>query len=327
MNGAPVRYPRVLPRGDVLLVGPRQLRLPEGDEPRENEACEAAIEAAPGDPAPLVVWADWLQEQKDPLGERISRAASGLELPSEPWTEGLWRAESQGRLDLTWRQGLLVGAVVRPTAAPSPGWERTLSRVLATRAARLLERLTVDVLHLERQWEQLGPTRGEPRELRGWLAQLLAVPLPRTLRSLCLGYTTADHPGDVVLEPAQAALLPRLEDPRVFRRRAKARLVRRSLSSSVVVEDDLQQVPLTEGLRVRVVPAIADQPPMVRFEPADPVGVRTTAELRTQNDRWVLLTGPPRAARVNGRLATEQVLLPGDGIDFGPGAVFELQLE
>jgi uncharacterized protein (TIGR02996 family) len=91
----------------------RPMSLP--DQPKTNPALEAAIRANPDDPAPYLVYADWLQGQGNPLGElivlqhelesadrdaarrkRIDAIVSGFELP-EPnmatfgWRRGLWQ--------------------------------------------------------------------------------------------------------------------------------------------------------------------------------------------------------------------------------------------
>ena len=72
VNGARVQTRR-LADGDVISVLEVGLVFEERDEVR-NPGLEAAIAARPGSPEPVKVWADWLLEHGDPLGEHLARA-------------------------------------------------------------------------------------------------------------------------------------------------------------------------------------------------------------------------------------------------------------
>lgn len=316
-NGERLDRPTLLLHGDLLMLGRVTLVFLEGHEARSAEL-EAAVEASPGDKAPLLVWADWLQEQHDPLGERISRAAGGAELANEPWTEGLWREESAGQLELEWKNGLVAGMTLRVSTKPYD-WPLVLTRALALRAARFLERLTIDVNALLDQEPDLPALPDGEVDGSGSLLGVMTAPLPATLRKLELGYSTESGVRDITLGEDSRARFPRLEDLRVFIGAVKLVLRRAVAPEGLAFDPDVEVQPLVEGLRLR-----ADAK-TVRFEAADPLGTPGVAEFRTRNGRWMLTPGSARAVRVNGRLESEVMLMPGDRVEIG-GATFRVEL-
>ncbi|MFT3835567.1 MAG: FHA domain-containing protein [Myxococcaceae bacterium] len=315
-NGERLDRPTLLMHGDLLMLGRVSLVFLEGHEARSTEL-EAAVEASPGDRAPLLVWADWLQEQRDPLGERISRAVGGAELANEPWSEGLWREESAGQLELEWKNGLIAGVTLRVSTKPYD-WPLVLTRALALRAARFLERLSIDVVALSDQQPDLPAHAESELDASKTMFAVAAAPIPRTLRRLELGYSTEAGERDVRLEQLRERF-PRLEDDRIFIAGAKLALRRASAADGLAFDPDVEVQPLVEGLRLR-----ADAK-TVRFEAADPLGTPGVAEFRTRNGRWMLTPGSARAVRVNGRLESEVMLMPGDRVEIG-GATFRVEL-
>lgn len=81
---------------------------------RHHAELEAAIVAHPADPAPRLVFADWLIERHDPRGELITRMAAGVAVAGHiasfayhlapPW---------MARLELSWHLGYVRTIVVR----------------------------------------------------------------------------------------------------------------------------------------------------------------------------------------------------------------------
>jgi len=324
-RGERLDRPTLLMHGDVLQLGRVTLVFLEGHEAFSSEL-EAKVAAAPGDKAPLLVWADWLQEQQDPLGERISRACAGGELANEPWAEGLAEEEAAGRLDLEWKHGLIAGITLRTPRSAYP-WELVLARALAVRTARFVERLTLDVLALCDLEPDLPDYAGRPRddhELRdAWLPGFLEV-LPSTLRRLEIGYTT--EPGVAIsLGPEQRRRFPRLEGEPVWLPAAKAVLRRTVKPEDVALDPDAEEIALAEGLRLNAAAKTESTPRTLRFEQADPLGSPRAAEFRTRNGRWTMTAGQARAVRVNGRQDSEVQLLPGDRIEVA-GATYVFTL-
>jgi uncharacterized protein (TIGR02996 family) len=135
---------------DLLEVpsGPT-LRFLEREPPRLREpALEAALAAAPDDPQRWAVYADWLLERGDPLGERLSAP--------RPEHDGRWLGALAvpwgcGDVEVTWWAGL-----------PSRVVLRRLSRALAPlRLQGLVEALAADdhfrfLRHLEVDPESFG---------------------------------------------------------------------------------------------------------------------------------------------------------------------------
>lgn len=113
---------------------------------------EAAIIAAPGDPSPYLVAADWLQARGDPQGELIA-VMHALEAQTDP---GQFLARKRRRDELlaahgrTWLGGLQLadagwrwGFVQRASVAASSRLEAQLSTLVGSRAGRYVQRLEV----------------------------------------------------------------------------------------------------------------------------------------------------------------------------------------
>jgi uncharacterized protein (TIGR02996 family) len=105
-----------------------------------NAGIEQAIDEQPDDASRVRVWADWLLEHGDPLGEHLLAAT-----PSATVLEGLAPMVASGQLELEWRSGLLVAARVRCVDDATWRTVELVARLLSLRVSRWLRSLTVDV--------------------------------------------------------------------------------------------------------------------------------------------------------------------------------------
>jgi uncharacterized protein (TIGR02996 family) len=175
--------------GEVAVPGAATARGPSSD----GAALEAAIAAAPDDPQPYLVYADWLQQRGDPRGELIALdAAAGqdvtearaalLETHAAALLGGA-AAHVAGKrnnpLRLDWRLGHvraarldLAGCTTREPA------DEILRQLLALPVARLLEELTIGMVRRDGK---------EESDYDPLFAALAATPQPPPLRSLTVG--------------------------------------------------------------------------------------------------------------------------------------------
>jgi len=155
--------------------------------PSRNAELEREILAAPHDPAPYLVYADWLQTQGDPRGELIVRQHEDRELAAQFLDEhratflGRFAEDTPATFDLEWRFGFIHRATI--------GWEMfagesedddsgaQLAAFLRLESARFLEELA------------LGPTAHEEEMSFGGLATAIEEVRPLALRELYLGDT------------------------------------------------------------------------------------------------------------------------------------------
>jgi uncharacterized protein (TIGR02996 family) len=105
---------------------------------KRNPGLEAAIASDPEDPAPYLVYADWLQSQGEPWGEliavstaaegqtdsgaflRMKKAKSALEAIRATLLTPEVAGAKPGDLTLEWRRGFVNGAKVRPAGLVEP---------------------------------------------------------------------------------------------------------------------------------------------------------------------------------------------------------------
>ncbi len=158
-----------------------------------NSDLEAAILRTSGDPVPVLVYADWLSEQADPLGELIAlQCAAG---PVDPARVAmLQQAEIRAAMSvvplpedlrLTWKHGFLASIRLRRTRATTPALWPMLEELLAARCSAFVTSLDVAL-------GQFGET---PRRFAA------ALTVPPLLRRLVL---RGAGDGDATLFPAVA---------------------------------------------------------------------------------------------------------------------------
>jgi len=201
LNGAPVQE-ATLQKGDLLTWGDVSLRFVEGDEPGHREpSLEAAIAAAPDDEGCWQVYADWLLERGDPLGERIR----GLR-PDDAAMLGTLEplVSEHGALTLEWSHGFIRSALLRSWGAVQA--DELLVWLLALPVSRFIRSIEVEPRSF------VSRQRG-PAPLRTVLEQIQRVlkdaPLP-ALERLEIGplFVPVEESLIHVVQPGQA---PRLE--------------------------------------------------------------------------------------------------------------------
>ncbi|MFT3842698.1 MAG: FHA domain-containing protein [Myxococcaceae bacterium] len=195
VNGARFTERQRLKHEDVITVHQYAYVYEDHDEVRSLEL-EKKIARRPGDPGPVAVWADWLQEQRDPFGEQIALTARGDQPPPE--TACGFVDAYDLRVRVGFRDGLLDSIELR-TAGDRQDVKRLLARLFHHRAARFLRTLRVDSYGMG----------------GGVSVDELVPRLPSSLQNLDLGYSLrASKP--VILTGQQQANLPELRQSVCF---------------------------------------------------------------------------------------------------------------
>lgn len=315
VNGRPIRYPRALFDGDLVKFGLAELRFRtevRTDDPLLREAISRDPDAA----EPWLVYADWLLERGDPLGERMAAARTGGRLDHGSWLGPLGERLFQGELEIDWHLGFARRVTFRQVVGQLPwDWHDAVSTFLRTRVAQFLRELTIDVPRLR---SRTGPL--ELDELIDAQRLVATLPtLPSTIERVSLGYRLADAPQHLSCVAELAERLPRLRGLSVFTVARTARL--RVLSSA----DGARLIGIAEGARsltavTRVRRSTATQ---LHFE--SPPGIPFIADgnpchFAPADGMWRLFAGRLRGeVRVNNHATSVFQLLPGDLISV-PGA-------
>lgn len=166
--------------------------------PARHAELEARIDADPDDATRVQVWADWLHEQGDALGEQLLGAATPVAFAGEP------------RVQLGWRHGLVHAARLRADASGT-SLLPFLAQLLSRRDARWLRELHVELT----PW--LGTSAAQLQtDAAAALRLLLTGPHLPVLERLSFGAWTEGLPPGSLL-PAMATRLsarfPRLATP------------------------------------------------------------------------------------------------------------------
>jgi uncharacterized protein (TIGR02996 family) len=183
---------RVLHVGDFFQAEGASYVFGDFDEAR-NRGMEEAIAAAPDDAGAKQVYADWLLERGDPLGERIIRPVSS---DDARWLEGL------NGVEVEWRQGLIDRATIRDPGARG-ALALKLTWLLGLRAASVLRELAVD-LH----GNGVSEAHALAESANGLIARLPAMP---ALRSLSFGYCIGEGSPPAVVVPQDDPRFPWLD--------------------------------------------------------------------------------------------------------------------
>jgi uncharacterized protein (TIGR02996 family) len=191
-----------LHHGDLISIDQGEVELVFGEFPEHREPnLEAAIARDPDSESGWLVYADWLQERGDPLGERIVRPHNPASDPH--WLEGL------DAIEVKWRHGMIEGAVFRESLGAALGSARSqITRLLSLRAACFLRELIVDLC-------ADAPSLNRPEIARRAMTFLDQLPPMPALERLCVGYhlSDADPPEPILVKDAR---FPRLQAGPVF---------------------------------------------------------------------------------------------------------------
>lgn len=312
VNGAP-REHHVLRPGDVLSVSGRAVLFLTAPEAPRSDA-EAHLDDAPGDADAVHVWADWLLEHGDPLGEHLLAAT-----PDPRVLEGLASLVDAGALELEWRHGLVDRATFRCTEQASWTDHLPLLRFLSLRVAKWTRSLTVDLV----PWAGAAPTQLE-RHAAIALRTLLTGPhLPR-LEHLSFGEL------ELAGSPPLTALLARLP-PRFPRLASGATTLlaggHRGALQVVEVPSEVDFFsPLTTDARLPLGAGLwvgSSEPGSLRALGSGTrrEGVLNTFVILAEAPHWRLVPIEP-GVRLNGHPAVPTRLLLGDEVREPRGVVF-----
>ncbi len=301
-----------LAHGDALALDDRVAVFLETPEAR-HEALEARLDQEPADAAALGVWADWLLEQGDPLGQHLR----AVEL--SPFVlEGLHPLVTRGQLELTWRAGLIDAAAFRCTEAGGWSGPVPLLRFLALRVARWTRSLTLDLS----RWADDAPGSAEDQVTVALRALLTGPHLPR-LEALSFGQLRPPRTASPLWARLQPRF-PRLQPATSAERRAVLRLVTVPPDLDFVAPDlEDEQLVLRRGLWVgssgtgslRALAPGTQRP-----------GLIDTFVIDEAAPHWRLRPLEP-GVRLNGRPAFATRLLPGDVIEEPRGTRFRFELQ
>lgn len=166
-----------------------------------NPALEAEIFRAPDDPVPYLIYADWLSEHSDPLGQLIALEC-GPPGADDARVQLLRQAEVRAAMGvvplpedcrLTWQRGFVTSVRLRRTRATTPPLWPMLEELLAARCGAFVRGVDVAL-------SQFGETT------RRFSEALVAGGRPPLLERLVL---RGAGPGDA---PALRAAFPRLTE-------------------------------------------------------------------------------------------------------------------
>ncbi len=285
-----------------------------------NASIEQAIDEQPDDPARVRVWADWLLERGDPLGEHLL-----AQTPDATVLEGLLPLVKAGQLELEWRSGLLVAARVRCVDDATWRTVELVARLLSLRVSRWLRSLTVDVS----TWVIPSSARLQ-LEFTAMARGLCNGPALPCLREVSFGYVTQPFERSHFLD----ALLARLKARYPLLETTPDQLTQVHRHAWLDVErlpqgldfhhanGDQRHLNVDSGLWVG-----ASSPGQVR---AVAPGVhRTSAHecfvVRQQAPLWCL-TPVESGLLLNGRRAIATRLLPGDVLEDARGVQYRFRL-
>ncbi len=319
VNGAALSYPRALFRGDVIEFGGARLRY-DTETPADDPALIDAIAQNPEADEGWLVYADWLLEKNDALGERMVRTRRGQRVDHLPWLGPLWDPFVSGELEIDWQFGFIRRATVRPVVGHLPiDWKDAVSTLLRLRIGQLTRELVIDVPGLTIGSDGLGSAQ-----------QFMAnVPnVPASLAALRLGYLVSDRPPASLTASELLALnVPRLKGTEVFVHARSARLVQLASDPGVKffgVDADGARA-LTDVTRVRRAgkgQLHFETPPGIPF-----VADGNPCHFALSDGRWRLVAGRLRGEiRVNQRVDTVYLLLPGDVIDVQGAGKFRFEV-
>lgn len=277
---------------EVAGVASFRLLLREPVDHRDPEM-ERAIVDRPDDEQRWSVYADWLQEHGDPLGERIANPRAD----DRRWLGPMAGFAGRGELQVEWAHGLPARVVMRALTPlhADVGWEPRLATLLRQREFRFLRSLEVDVASFDHE-----------SATSGWGTKLLAAlgleSLP-LLERVTIGPGVIPHDVEVLEAPLSAR---RARHPRFG-----------TTPQSLFTE--WRQATLTFG--ARVIALNRDHVFQVGPSGADlALGAGAPSfHLAFSGSRWQLEAAERDQVQVNGLRLAAALLRPGDVLEPLPG--------
>lgn len=322
VNGRVIKYPRALFDGDRLRFGRAEL-LFRSEVRSDDPVLREAIAREPDSAEPWLVYADWLLERGDPLGERMAAARSGGRLDHASWLGPLAERLFQGELEIDWHLGFARRATFRQVGGHLPyDWHDAVSTFLRTRVAQFLRELVIDVPRLRG-----GQRPIELDEIVDAQRLLASLPeLPQTLERLSFGYHLSDQPFRIACLDALAQRVPRLRGTDVF---SSARLARLRVISS---PEGSKLIGISEGVRSLTAVTRVRRGSTTQLHFESPPGIPFIADgnpchFAPSDGMWKLFTGRLRGeVRVNNHATSVFQLLPGDLISIQGGGTLRFEV-
>ncbi len=318
LNGRRVHRQKLV-HGDTLWLYDALLVFLE-TPPSTVGGLEAGLDENPDDASRVQVWADWLLERGDPLGEHLLAAH-----PIDTALDGLSSLVKEGRLELIWRHGLIHTARLRCINDATYNDVELIARFLSVRVARWTRELTVDLS----TWVMPSANRIH-KDAAAVLRGLLTGPHLPCLEKLSFGYFAEPLPPSVFLLTMLDRLknrFPRLTtNPRTLLAPAKTATlevihVPGGLDFHAPAARD-GRIPLDSGLWV----GSSARGQLRALAPGvHRIGVAESFLVRQQSPQWCLIP-LEHGVLLNGRRAVETRLLPGDVIEEPRGTRFRFEV-
>ncbi len=318
LNGRRVHRQKLV-HGDTLWLYDALLVFLEAP-PTTAAGPDSGLDENPDDANRVQVWADWLLERGDPLGEHLL-----AKQPIDTALDGLSPLVKDGRLELIWRHGLIHTARLRCINDATYSDVELIARFLSLRVARWTRELTVDLS----TWVMPSANRIH-KDAAAVLRGLLTGPHLPCLEKLSFGYFAEPLPPSVFL----LAMLDRLKarfprlttNPRTLLSLAKTATLE---VIHVPLELDFhapaaraERIPLDSGLWV----GSSARGQLRALAPGvHRSGVVESFLVRQQSPQWCLIP-LEHGVLLNGRRAVETRLLPGDVIEEPRGTQFRFEV-
>lgn len=302
VNGKSWAPSHVLEHGDIIDISRGFVfRYCEHEDPKVRAPpLEAAIGDAPHDDTRWRVYADWLIERGEGLGQRMA-CGPDEGVDDARWLGPMARPWAAGNLELTWSHGFIRTATFRSLEwenSPDTYW--CMLRLFELEVARFLQTLHVDLFttHL--------PSERPPFEARARRILENLRDAPRTLREVTLGPVRS-----LVITPDLKRELARLREER---------------PQLVTTEQTL--VKLFQKVRLRGMDGdvieVTEQGTLRRF------GLESLMfSLTAQEIAWVEPSGDERFAspfKVNGHSLRRARLMHGDIVEPAPGLRYVVEV-
>lgn len=318
LNGRRV-HRHTLTHGDTLWLYDALLVFLE-TPPITASGPEAHLDEDPDDATRVQVWADWLLERGDPLGEHLLAKE-----PLDGALDGLSPLVKDGRLELVWRHGLIHTARLRCINDATYSDVELIARFLSLRVARWTRELTVDLS----TWVMPSANRIH-QNAAAVLKGLLTGPHLPVLEVLSFGYFAEPLPPSVFLLSMLDRLkvrFPKLKtNPRLLLAPVKTATlevlqVPRELDFHAPAAKE-DRIPLDSGLWV----GSSTRGQLRALAPGvHRSGVVESFLVRQQSPQWCLIP-LEHGVLLNGRKAVETRLLPGDVIEEPRGTKFRFDV-
>ncbi len=316
VNGYDVTRDTVLVDDDTIDAGSSQWIFHTGAVARQDAFEQAALAAGIHDPAWLVL-ADWLQEQGDPLGERIARMR-GTEIKQRDLSsrresdvvvqrggvpDELTTSDGLFRLEVDETNGIVRRIIARSIDAGHAGEVHAL---LFERRMRFVEHLVLDIRATE--------------SIESWIRTVENWPLPRWMKTLSFGVRHGTAPADWKCPELPKSIGGRCPSLR------NEDLVRWSPIAVLELEQNAPATPLV-GVPHTVTGTTAIDSTGTEIRIHDDATLPRHLAFELEDGRWLLRATEESKATIAGRPVRRTPLLHNDRLVLAPGLVLRFRFK